>query len=567
MLKDTIKSQIESSILAAQNAQSLPAFELPLIEIARPKQPEHGDYTTNVAMVVAAAIRKAGGNVNPRAIAEAIVKHLPTSDLLSKVDLAGPGFINLRLADGWLQNQIGEILQAGEHYGNSQRGDGLRWQVEYVSANPTGPIHYGGARNAVLGESVARVLEAAGYTIQREFYVNDYGTQFALFVDTLYARYCQHYGREEAIPAEGYQGEYVIDYAAQIAAAHGDAFLNLPREEAILALRPLAREMVVSALQEELGRIGVTFDRWFSEKSLHDEGLVEQSLDYLQKRGELEERDGAVWFLASKYPGIEKDVVVIRSNGKPTYFTSDIAYHYDKFVRRGFDHVVNVWSVDHQGHVARMGAIMQSMGLDPKRLTILLYDLVKLVRDGKEVKLSKRKGNLVTINDVVDEVGSDAIHFMLLNRSPESVVEFDLDLAVAQDNENPVYSVQYGHARICSIVEKAAGEGLAVAQGQSVDYSLLSHPSELTLIRKLIEMEEQIDIAVDKLSPHNLTFYAIDLTRVFNGFYRDCKVVDGDQPALSAARLQLCQATRIVLAKTLRLLGVSAPESMWKSDM
>ncbi|MFN8446436.1 MAG: arginine--tRNA ligase [Caldilineaceae bacterium] len=562
MLRDRIKSTIQSAIEAAQAAGALPSFDLPTIEISRPKQVEHGDYTCNVALVASAAIRKSGGNANPRAIAEAIVKHLPASDFLGKVELAGPGFINLRLSDSWLQKQVGEIVLAGQQYGNSERGKGQRWQVEYVSANPTGPIHYGGARNAVLGESVARVLEAAGYTIQREFYVNDFGTQFALFAETLYARYCQHYGRDVAIPEEGYQGEYVIDYAAQVAQAHGDRFLNLSREEAIVQLRPIARELVVTALEQELKRIGVVFNRWFSEQSLHEEGLVEQSLDYLQQRGELEKRDGAVWFLASKYPGIEKDVVVIRSNGKPTYFTSDIAYHYDKFVRRGFDHVVNVWSVDHQGHVARMGAIMQSLGLDPSRLTILLYDLVKLVRDGKEVKLSKRKGNLVTINDVVDEVGSDAIHFMLLNRSPESVVEFDLDLAVEKDNENPVYYVQYGHARICSILVKAAEEGLALTESGAVDFHLLVHPSEFALIRKLLELEEQIDIAVDKLSPHNLTYYAIELARIFSGFYRDCKVVDSEQPALSRARLCLAQATRTVLAKTLTLLGVSAPESM-----
>lgn len=562
MLRDSIKSTIQSAIEAAQAAGALPSFDLPTIEIARPKQVEHGDYTCNVALVASAAIRKSGGNANPRAIAEAIVKHLPASDLFGKVELAGPGFINLRLADSWLQKQVGEIVLAGQRYGNSERGKGQRWQVEYVSANPTGPIHYGGARNAVLGESVARVLEAAGYTIQREFYVNDFGTQFALFAETLYARYCQHYGRDVAIPEEGYQGEYVMDYAAQVAQEHGDRFLNLSRDEAIAQLRPIARELVVTALEQELKRIGVVFDRWFSEQSLHEEGLVEQSLDYLQQRGELEQRDGAVWFLASKYPGIEKDVVVIRSNGKPTYFTSDIAYHYDKFVRRGFDHVVNVWSVDHQGHVARMGAIMQSLGLDPSRLTILLYDLVKLVREGKEVKLSKRKGNLVTINDVVDEVGSDAIHFMLLNRSPESVVEFDLDLAVEKDNENPVYYVQYGHARICSILAKATEEGLTLPDPSEVDVHLLVHPSEFALIRKLLELEEQIDIAVDKLSPHNLTYYAIELARIFSGFYRDCKVVDSEQPALSRARLCLAQATQTVLAKTLTLLGVSAPESM-----
>ncbi len=562
MIRDQIRSFVSNAIETAQSSAVLPVFDLPVVEILRPKQAEHGDYTTNVAMVAAAAIRKTGGNANPRAIAEAIVAHLPTTGIFDKIDLAGPGFINLRLSDSWLQKQVAAIVTAGDSFGNSERGKGQYWQVEYVSANPTGPIHYGGARNAVLGESLARVLEATGYKVQREFYVNDFGTQYALFAETVYARYCQHFGQDVPIPDEGYAGEYVMGYAAQIAAIHGDAFLKVSKEEAIRTIRPLALEIVLPELKRELASIGVHFDRWFSEQSLHDEGLVEQSLDYLDKRGELERREGAVWFLASKYPKNEKDVVVIRSNGKPTYITSDIAYHYDKFVRRGFDYVVNVWSVDHQGHVARIKTIIEAMGIDPTRLTILLYDLVKLVREGKEVKLSKRKGNILTISEVVEEVGSDAMHFMLLTRSPESVVEFDLELAVKTADENPVHYVKYNHARTCSVAKKAVELGLDTSELTSANTRLLIHPLELTLIRKLLELEEQIDLAVDKLSPHNLTYYALELSRTFSSFYHDCRVNELSQPELSRARLLLCQATRVVLAKTLYLLGVSAPESM-----
>jgi arginyl-tRNA synthetase len=564
MIRDQIREVIFHGTVAAQTAGVLPTFDLPTVDVTRPKQAEHGDYGTNVALVAAAAIRKAGGNANPRQIAQAVVDHLPANEIIGAAELAGPGFINFRLADSWLQKQVGVILEAGETFGNLDRGRGQRWQVEFVSANPTGPIHYGGARNAVLGDSVANVLAAAGYQVQREFYVNDRGTQFEAFIATLYARYAQKLGRDEPVPENGYLGEYMFDYAQQVIDQHGDRFLQMEKSQALAELRAIGYGLVVGGWADELGRIGVHFDRWFSEQSLYDEGLVEQALDYLDRRGELVRREGAVWFTASKYPNIDKDVVVVRSSGAPSYFASDIAYHYDKFVRRQFDHVVNVWAVDHQGHVPRMKAMMQAFGLDPDRLTILMYDLVKLVRDGQEVKLSKRMGNLLTINEVVDEVGSDALRFNLLTRSPESTIEFDLDLATQQTNENPVYYVQYSHARICSIRNRAVDEGLAnrqtsVVQGQ---WSLLTHPSELTLIRKLLELEEQIELAVERLSPHNLTHYALELARTFNAFYRDCRVVDPAEPDLSQARLGLAQAARIVLAKTLGLMGVSAPESM-----
>jgi arginyl-tRNA synthetase len=449
--------------------------------------------------------------------------------------------------------------------GNIDRGHGQRWQVEYLSANPTGPVHYGGARNGVLGDALANVLEAAGYAVQREFYINDGGNQFVHFAATLYARYMQQLGYDEPLPEQGYPGEYMLDYTKRIIEQAGDRFVTMPKQEAIAELKVLGREIVLSDLHKETSAIGIEYDNWFSEQSLYDEGLVEQSLDYLDQRGELVRRDGAVWFQASKYPKNEKDEVVVRSNGVPTYLASDIAYHYDKFIRRGFDHVVNVWGVDHQGHVPRMAAIMQAFGLDPARLTILMHDLVKLIRDGQEVKISKRAGNIITIRDVVDEVGADAVRFNLLTRSPESTLEFDLDLAVAQSNENPVYYVQYSHARICSILARAAGEGFATSEppaDATATVELLTHPAELALIRKLLELEEQIELAVEKLSPHNLTYYAIELARTFNAFYRDCKVVDPEQPALSQARLLLSRASRLVLAKVLKLIGVRAPESM-----
>lgn len=565
MIRDSLRALVHAALRSAQEDGTLPPFELPSIDLQRPKQADHGDYSTNVAMVAAAAARKSDASkANPRQIAQAIVDHLPASSQIGGSELAGPGFINLRLSDQWLQEQVIIMLLAGEKVGNIDRGQGQRWQVEYVSANPTGPVHYGGARNGVLGDSLANVLEAAGYSVQREFYINDGGNQFNHFAATLYARYMQQFGVDEPVPEQGYAGEYMIDYAKRIIDQVGERFLSMPKQEAIIELKTLGREIVLNDLLEETSSIGIVYDRWFSEQSLYDEGLVEQSLDYLDRRGELLRRDGAIWFQASKYPKNEKDEVVVRSNGLPTYLASDIAYHYDKFIRRGFDHVVNVWGVDHQGHVPRMAAMMQAFGLDPARLTILMHGLVKLIRDGQEVKLSKRAGNIITIRDVVDEVGADAVRFNLLTRSPESTLEFDLDLAVAQSNENPVYYVQYSHARICSILARAADEGF-VTDELPTDITLvalLTHPAELALIRKLLELEEQIELAVDKLSPHNLTHYAIELARTFNAFYRDCKVVDLGQPQLSQARLLLSRASRVVLAKVLRLIGVRAPESM-----
>jgi arginyl-tRNA synthetase len=567
MIRDAVQALFQKAIQAAQTTGNLPPFDLPTVEIQRPKQADHGDYSTNIAMVVAAAARKAGGEkVNPRQIAETIVAHLPADALVGSVELAGPGFINLRLADDWLQAQVVALIEAGPAVGNIARGQGARWQVEYVSANPTGPIHYGGARNGVLGDALANVLEAAGYTVQREFYVNDAGTQFNLFVQTLYARYRQQLGFVQPLPQGGYPGEYMHDYARRVIAVIGEQAAELAEPDALALIKPVARALVVEDLQTELQSIGIEYDEWFSEQSLYEGGLVQQALDYLDARGELARRDGAVWFTASNYPKNDKDEVVVRSNGTPTYFASDIAYHYDKFIRRGFDHVINVWAVDHQGHVPRMAAVMQAFGLDPQRLTILMYDLVKLIRDGQEVKISKRAGNLITIRDVVEEVGADAMRFNLLTRSPESTIEFDLDLAVAQSNDNPIYYVQYSHARICSILARAQEEGFSVEglpdEGARTTSAHLTHPAELALIRKLLELEEQIEMAVDKLSPHNLTYYAIELARTFNAFYRDCKVVDADQPAQSQARLLLSRACRIVLAKVLALIGVRAPESM-----
>ncbi|MCY4409924.1 MAG: arginine--tRNA ligase [Caldilineaceae bacterium] len=575
MIRDQIRQIVTDAVAAAQESGNLPSIDIPLVEIQRPNQPEHGEYSSNVAMLVASAVRKATGQkTNPRQLAQSIVDEIPVGELIGSVELAGPGFINIRLDERWLQGKVVEIIAQGSAFGAIDRGAGQRWQVEYVSANPTGPLHYGGGRNAVLGDTLANLLEAAGYEVQREFYVNDSGTQFQLFIESLYATYLQlceelggEPGRNVEIPEGGYQGAYLKDYAQLVRDMENGSLFHMEQSTAKDALRKIGREIVIRDIEEELAALGVTFDRWFSEKSLYDEGLVDKLLEQLTDEGEIIEKDGARWFLASKYPGNEKDEVVVRSNGAPTYFASDIAYHYDKFVRRKFDRVINVWAVDHQGHIPRMGAVMEALGVEPDRLVILLYNLVKLIRDGQEVKMSKRSGDFLTVREVVEEVGPDAVRFMLLTTSPERSVEFDMSLAVQRKNENRVFYVQYGHARICSLIQRATENGIVdpevIPDDAAETVNLLTHPAELTLIRRMLEMEEQIELAVERLSPHNLTYYAEDLTKAFSAFYENCQVLHSDvPPALARARLLLCLAARTALSRVLNLMGMSAPEAM-----
>ena len=575
MIRDQIRQIVKEAVASAQSSGNLPAIDFPPVEIERPNQPDHGDYSSNFALLATSAIKKASGQrANPRQIAQSVVDNISTGGLVGSVELAGPGFINVRLHENWLQQSVLSILEQGTSFGAIDRGKGQRWQVEYVSANPTGPLHYGGGRNAVLGDALANVLEAAGYDVQREFYVNDSGTQFQLFIESLYVCYIQLCEESDGltkrnleIPEGGYQGAYLHDYAKLVRKRKGDRLAHLEPGEAMAALREIGREIVVHDIEDELSSLGVTFDRWFSEKSLYDEGLVDQLLEQLSDKGEITRRDGALWFRASSYPGNEKDEVVVRSNGAPTYFASDIAYHYDKFMRRNFDRVINVWAVDHQGHIPRMGAVMRALEVDPKRLKILLYNLVKLIRDGQEVKMSKRSGDILTVREVVEEVGPDAVRFMLLTTSPERSIDFDMSLAVQRKNENRVYYVQYGHARICSLLQRAAQSGHQSPENVPDDaaeiVSLLSDPAELTLIRRMLEMEEQIELAVDRLSPHNLTYYAEDLTKTFSVFYENCQVLHSDVPReLARARLLLVLAAKVALSRVLNLMGMSAPEEM-----
>jgi arginyl-tRNA synthetase len=554
MIDTELAQAIARALKKAQKAGELPAFDLPTeIPVERPKQETMGDYATPICMQLARLARMA-----PIRIAEIMVRRLPALPFLGGVEVVPPGYINFRLSEAWLAAQVEVILAAREAYGNLTLGQGRTVQVEYVSANPTGPLHVGSARNAALGDAIAAVLEAAGYAVQREYYVNDAGSRVRAFGETLYARYAQAFGLDEAVPEEGYHGQHMVEMAAAIVATHGRTFLDMPRDEAVNALGELGIALVVKQAQEDLALMGIHYDRWFSERTLYSEGHYERILTLLREGNYLDLHDGAVWFKATEQGG-GKDEVLVRSNGTPGYFASDIAYHYEKFVVRGFARVIDVWGADHQGHVPRMKAMMNALDLDPERLTIVLYQLVTLKRGGEVVRLSKRTGDIITLREVLEEVGSDAVRFFLLARSADSQMDFDLDLAKQQSDENPVFYVQYAHARICSIL-RHAGE-LDYADG---DVALLTGAPELALVRRMVRLGEVIRTAAVGLAPHHLTYFAQELAGAFHSFYRDCRVVSNEPGdlAISKARLKLVLACRIVLARALRLMGMNAPEMM-----
>jgi arginyl-tRNA synthetase len=501
----------------------------------------------------------------PLDIAESIVKRLAPSDALTSADVAPPGFINFRLSEAWLAEQVQEILAAGPAFGNVGLGDGKRVQVEFVSANPTGPLTAGNGRGAAIGSVLASVLEAAGYEVEREYLVNDAGTQTEVFGRTLLARYKQLFGQDVEIPEDGYPGEYMIDLAKQVREESGDQYATSDEPPAEMVLR--AVDLMVAEIEHDLLKLGVRYDEWFRERWVYaangeDEkartAVYDAAMKTLRDKGYLVEKEGALWFASSEL-GEDKDNVVIRSTGRPTYFASDIAYHYDKFIRRGFDRVIDVWGADHQGHVSRMKAAAQALGVDPGRLEILIYQLVSFRRGDEVVRLSKRAGNIVLIRDVVDEVGADAARFFFLSRSADSQMEFDLELAKRQSAENPVYYVQYAHARIAGILANAAERAPSFDDG---DVTLLRHPMELELIRKMLQLPELVHLMATQLEPHHLPHYAQDLATAFHAFYTECRVLDDADLAMSKARLKLCLAAKTTLARALTLMGMTAPERM-----
>ena len=552
-----IEKELSRLILLAVRsaAPELGIEEIPsAVEVIRPRQKEHGDYATNVALALGASARR-----NPREVAEIVTRHLPENDVVAKVEVAGPGFINLFLAHGWLYRVLGEVERLGDAFGRSDVGSGERVQVEFVSANPTGPLHVGSGRNAAYGDSLSRVLDAAGYRVDREYYVNDAGTQADLFGASVEARYLEHFGREATIPEGGYEGGYLADVAAGIAEDLGDSLLEASPDERRARLRDEGVRRMLTSIEASLSRMGVRIDRWVHQSALLSEGLVDQAITLLRERGEAYDADGAVWFRAERY-GDEKDRVLVRSNGKPTYFASDCAYLRAKFAR-GYDRLVYVWGADHHGSVRRLQGAAEAMGYDVGRVEFILYQLVSLFRGGEPVRMSKRTGDIITLDEVIDEVGPDAARYTLLTRSPDTTLDFDIEAVRRQTLDNPVYYVQYAHARIASVLRFAEEQGVALAPLDEVRPEELVHETEIDLLRKIAELPEQIELAARLRAPYRMTRSADELAAGFHRFYTECRVVTDDR-SLTQARLHLSAATRQAIANVLDLLGVSAPDSM-----
>lgn len=560
-IREQIVHLLIRSIRTAQEAGSLPPMSLPPVIVERSRRPEHGDYSTSLCMRLA---REA--SMAPMDLARTLIAHLPPADFIGRAEPAHPGYINFWLDEGWLARQVDAILEAGDSFGNISIGQGQRVQVEFVSANPTGPITVGSARNAVLGDGLASVLQAAGYTVEREYYVNDAGSQVRKFGESVFARYAQALGEDVPFPEDGYHGHYVVELGEQLAAEAGRRYLEMDRRQAVRAIATWAVDRMVERIRRDLADLGVHFDVWRYERHLYEEGLFDLALNVLRERGYVVEYDDAIWF---RHPDLEKDAVLIRSpkvvpepSERPTYLASDVAYLWDKLVRRGFDRAIYIWGADHHGDVPRVRAAAKALGLDPDRTVFILYQLVTLWQGGEEVRMSKRSGEFITLRDLLDEVGPDPIRFMLISRTADAPIDFDLDLAVEQSERNPVYYVQYAHARIASILRYAQEQGWRI--DEPADLSLLRHPSEMALIRKMLELPEVIEQAAAKLSPHFLPYYAQELATAFHAFYRDCRVVSSDpaEAELTRARLRLVRAAKIVLARVLHLMGMSAPERM-----
>ncbi|MBI2863435.1 MAG: arginine--tRNA ligase [Chloroflexi bacterium] len=553
----TAKKEISDLLVAAAQqamaAGDLPSIALPDATVEHPQKSGFGDYASSIALKLSRAAK-------PRQaldIAKILVSHLPASAIVGQAEVAPPGFINFTLSDNWLKRQVETIVAAGDEFGSVDLGKREKVQVEFVSANPVGPLHVGNGRGAILGSTLANILAKAGQEVTREYYLNDAGSQLDAFFRTLWARYRQALGQEAEIPADGYAGTYMSDLAGEIVASEGDRFLRLPEAEALTALGQLGMARIIDWIKTDLRNIGVEFDVWFSEKSLYANSQFDQAFSLLKERGYVVEREGAVWF-ASTALGEDKDTVVIRSNGTPTYFASDIAYHYNKFVERGFDRVIDIWGADHQGHVNRMKVVLSALGIDPSRLGILITQLVTLKRGSEVIKISKRTGDIITLREVIEEVGADACRFFFLARSADSQMDFDLALAKEQSQENPVYYVQYAHARIASILRTAAEKGIGYEDG---DVDLLSTEPELTLIRKMLEFPELVELAAVNLEPHHLPHYSQELAGIFHSFYKQCRVISEDDQ-LTKARLKLVHAAKIALANALDLMGMTAPERM-----
>ena len=555
--QEEIRRMIREAVRAAQAAGELPEGEPADYAVEVPADTAKGDFATNAAMVNARAFRMA-----PRKLAEVITARLDLAGTdIARWEVAGPGFINFFMEPHWFVAQVRDILEKGPDYGRSGYGRGKKVMVEFVSANPTGPMHMGNARGGAIGDVLAAALDWSGHDTTREFYVNDAGNQIEKFGKSLSARYRQIFLGEEAVefPEDGYHGEDIRDHARAYAEAHGDSLMALSEEERKEKLVEYALPKNIEALKRDLSTYRIDFDVWFLESRLHPEA-IDAVIQKLDKMGAIYRQDGAVWYKATDFGG-EKDEVLVRQNGIPTYFAADIAYHYNKFAVRGYEKVINIWGADHHGHVARLKGAMDAIGLDGSRLDIVLMQLVRLMKDGEPYRMSKRSGRSVTLADLIEEIPIDAARYFFNMREPGSSFDFDLDLAVKEQSDNPVYYVQYAHARICSILKNLAAEGIAPRPVEDRELELLSTPEERELIRRLGRLPQEIIDTVRDYDPARLTRYVYDVATLFHKFYNTCRV-KGEEDSLRQARLALCTAARTVIANVLGLLKISAPEIM-----
>ncbi|MCA1055065.1 arginine--tRNA ligase [Rossellomorea aquimaris] len=550
-VQENLKSEIKASVLKAGLATE---DQLPDIILETPKEKSHGDYSTNMAMQLARVAKKA-----PRMIAEDIMANFDQSKAsIEKMEIAGPGFINFFMNNDYLTDLIPMILDEGHEYGQTDAGNGERVNVEFVSANPTGDLHLGHARGAAVGDSLCNVLEKAGYNVTREYYINDAGNQIHNLAKSVEARYFQALGQDVAVPEDGYHGADIIGIGKQLAEEFGSKYADASEEERYKFFREYGLKVEMSKLQKDLEMFRVPFNVWYSETSLYENGKIDAALSKLRENGHVYEEDGATWFRSTEL-GDDKDRVLIKNDGTYTYLTPDISYHQDKF-ERGHDVLINIWGADHHGYIPRMKAAIEALGFDREKLEVAVIQLVHLYKNGEKMKMSKRTGKAVTMRELVEEVGLDAVRYFFAMRSADTHMDFDLDLAVSQSNENPVYYAQYAHARICSILRQAEESGLA--SEDRLDLSLIGTEKEVDLLKKLGEFPQMIADAAEKRTPHRVANYINDLASAFHSFYNANKVLDEENRELTTARLALVQAVRVTLQNALALIGVAAPEKM-----
>ncbi|MEN8688677.1 MAG: arginine--tRNA ligase [Desulfobacterales bacterium] len=554
-MKNRIKKLIIEAASQAQAKGLLSSVDFPEVNVEKPKVEAHGDFSTNFAMVIASLQKMA-----PRKVAQAIVDQLNDSGrLLEKIEIAGPGFINFYVTPAAWHPVLLEIQKTDRRFGASELGGGQRVQVEFVSSNPTGPLHVGHGRGAAVGDSVANILAFCGYEVQREYYINDSGRQIQTLGRSVFLRYRELFGKSAPFPEDCYQGDYIREIAGRIKDQQSDGLLHREEGEAVMYCARTAAGDIMEGIREDLALFGVSFDKWFSEQSLYDSGEVDRILTESRERDIIYEKDGALWFKTSDL-GDEKDRVVVRQNGQTTYFASDIAYHNDKY-RRGFQRVIDVWGADHHGYIPRMQAAIEACGHKRNQFQVILVQLVNLLRGGQPVAMSTRAGEFVTLRDVIDEVGKDAARFIFLTRHYESPLDFDLEVAKQQTNENPVYYVQYVHARISSIIRKAVENGMANVQWDETAIARLLEIEEIQLIKTLAQYPETVAASAEKLEPHRITFFLMNLAAAFHAYYNKHRVLSED-PVLSRGRLVLVESIRKVIRNGLALLGVDAPDKM-----